>query len=284
MKTSLDYLIAAFVATALVVFGSNALASPITNWSIDDFTTAHFSYVNFSGLTTDSPVVGDGTDQNADYGAINASFPTVSLLDGQSLILSGSMTISGAKTTGERTGLFFGILYEPGTVGNPVDHNGWLGYAADSSNDNGGVVSGDEGSGRIFARDVDGTDFNTTTWLSVGAGRGVEVANDPQADTFADGTYDLMFKVTRNGSNAVVSASIVGTGGTTYSDVLGPATVSDPTQLTLDFNRVGLWATDLDAEQVTYSGMDLSLVPEPTTVVLLGLGLLTLIGARRNRR
>jgi hypothetical protein len=59
----------------------------------------------------------------------------------------------------------------------------------------------------------------------------------------------------------IVSASILGTGATTFTNVFGPVAVTDATQKTFDFNRVGFWSvTPLDADQISFSGIDVTVV------------------------
>jgi hypothetical protein len=254
----------AVVSASLAISASSASAAPVTNWTVDTASGA-IATVVYSNLATDSPVIGDGTANNANSGIITSNFPTISLLNGESIILSGSMTIAGAKTTGEDVGFQFGVLYEPGTAENPADTAGWLGYKADNANA-GQVGGGARGS--LRARTTTGTNFTTTTWISSAGGRDTAIATVSNTilenGVFSSGTYDFGITVKRQGADVIVSASILGTGSTVFTNVFGPVTVTDPVQKTFDFNRVGFWSvTPLDADQVSFNGIDVSVVPAP---------------------
>ena len=278
---SIRFFAAAFSAI-LVLMASYSWAAPVTNWVIDPSGAVT---VGYSGLATNSPVIGNGTSNNANSGIITSDIPTISLLDGQSIVLSGSMEILGAKVTGEDVGLQFGLMYEPGTVGNPVDDKGWLGYKVDNAN--AGQVGGGA-AGNLRARTTTGTSFTTTTWISSSGGRDTTIAtvlNSVLANgVFSSGTYNLGITVERDGADVIVSGSILGTGSTVFTNLFGPVTVSAAAQKTFDFNRVGIWSVSpLDADQINFSAIDVSLVPEPSSFVLIGIGLSLVRIARRKR-
>jgi hypothetical protein len=277
MKVTRSSLFAAAVSVSLAIFSSTVLGAPINNWAIDPSGAVTVVY---GGLATDSPVIGDGTSNNANSGIITSSFPTISLLDGESISLSGSMTIAGAKGTGEDVGFQFGLMFEPGTVGNPVDDKGWLGYKADNSN-------ATQSTGQLRARNTAGTNFATTTWISSAGSRDIVIDTEAAAGNgiFSSGTYSFGITVLRTGADVSVSGSILGTGATTFTNVFGPATVSTAAQKTFDFNRVGFWSVaPLDADQISFGGVDVTVVPEPNTAVILGMCVLCAAGFAWRKR
>jgi hypothetical protein len=277
MKVICTCLLAAVVSASLAISASYASAAPINNWVIDPSGAVTVVY---SGLATDSPVIGNGTANNANSGIITSVFSTLSLLDGQSISLTGSMTIAGADPGGEDLGFQFGLMYEPGTVGNPVDDKGWLGYKADNSN-------ATQNQGALRARNTAGTNFATTTWISSAGSRDIVIDTEPALGngTFANGTYSFGITVERAGADVIVSASILGTGATTFTNVFGPVTVSTAAQKTFDFNRVGFWSvTPLDADQISFSRIDVTVVPEPNTGVLLGICMIGFVSFACRRR
>lgn len=276
----LRFVSAAFAVACLTMFTSPAWAVLITNWVVDP---SGAGTVVYSGLATSSPVIGDGSANNANSGIITSDFSAVSLLDGESIVLSGNMTIVGAKVTGEDVGFQFGLMYEPGTVANPVDDKGWLGYKADNAN--AGQVGG-AAQGQLRARTTTGTGFATATWISSASGRDTTIATVANSvlsnGVFSDGTYSFGITVQRSGADVIVSASILGTGTTNFTNVFGPVSVTAAAQKTFDFNRVGFWSVSpLDADQISFSGVDVTVVPEPASFVLGVIGILAVVGCKR---
>lgn len=271
---------AALTCASLSMFVNAARAMPITNWVVDP---SGAGTVVYSGLATSAPVIGDGSANNANSGIITSDFSAVSLLDGESIVLSGNMTIAGAKITGEDVGFQFGLMYEPGTVANPVDDKGWLGYKADNAN---AGQTGGAAQGQLRARTTTGTSFATTTWISSSGGRDTTIATVANSvltnGVFSDGTYSFGITVQRSGADVVVSASILGTGTTSFTNVFGPASVTAASQKTFDFNRVGFWSVSpLDADRVSFSGVDVSVVPEPNSLAIATLGMIAVIACKR---
>ena len=273
----------AAISAFFAIAATTASAAPVTNWVIDP--SGVQTPGNYSGLATNSPVIGDGSANNANSGIITSTIPAVSLLDGQSIILSGNMTIVGAKVTGEDVGMQIGLLYEPGTVANPVDDKGWLGFKIDNAN----ALSSAAAAGNLRARTTTGTNFTTTTWISSSGERDTVISSVPNSTpgigTFSDGTYSFNLTVEADGANVIVPGSILGTGATAFTNVFGPVTVSAAVQKTFDFNRVGIWSvTPLDADQILFSGVDVSVVPEPSSIVLIGMSVISVVGFARRRR
>jgi hypothetical protein len=82
--------------------------------------------------------------------------------------------------------------------------------------------------------------------------------------TFSDGTYRFSISIERSGADVIVSASILGSGETVFTNAFGPIAVSSPNLKTLDFNRAGLWAVSpLNADQMSFSGLDLTVADPP---------------------
>lgn len=66
------------------------------------------------------------------------------------------------------------------------------------------------------------------------------------------------------------------------SQQFAPVSFLDTTVETYDFNRVGfLMGGDLNANQVQFSNIDVTLIPEPSAALLGGLGMFLLLRSRR---
>jgi hypothetical protein len=267
-------------------------AAPIINWSTDDVLSNVDPNDVLTGAATNSPVMGDGTAESADGHAIWAPLPggTVTIADGQSLILTGSMEVEGVIAGGERIAVRFGLMYEPDDAtgdGSSGDTLGWLGYFSDNSNTGSGTSS-NNGTARMWARNTSVTNFDTITWASVNGGLGVQVAEDATltpGEQFIDGTFNFSMTVSRSGDSLVVSSSLVGTGSTVFNDSMTSSVISDPNQLTFSFNRVPIWAVQgADMDRVSFSDIQMSVVPEPSTTVLVFIGCIGLAYSQRKYR
>ena len=88
---------------AAIAVGAGARGAPVTGWLVDpDINQSTIT----AGAATDSPVVGNGTADNADQVAIYASIagpldaaPDVSLAVGEQVTLSGSVTLVGINSS-----------------------------------------------------------------------------------------------------------------------------------------------------------------------------------------
>ncbi len=258
----------AFVA-ALGFFAlfSSVHAAPVTSW------TKTAGATTITGLTTDSPVFGDGTANSGNGYQINAALPSAYTLAavGDSLSFTGSATFdlnTGAGSDQFRFGLF-DTNDQSGTTG-------WLGYFATNSG------TGANPNGRLWERKTG----NTAAYFNNGVSAVDELMfrSGTPSNTFAAGTYSFDLTVTRTETGLSVFWSIIGT-SLTYS-ISG--TYADATPQTYTFDRVGFMSGGgLNADQVSFSNVDLTYtaaIPEPASAALLlavGAGLLTVVSRRR---
>jgi hypothetical protein len=92
-------------------------------------------------------------------------------------------------------------------------------------------------------------------------------------------TYSFNLSLERTAAGMQINSSFI-----RNSDSQQFALVSflDTTVETYDFNRVGfLMGGDLNADQVQFSNIDVTLIPEPSAALLGGLGMLLLLRRRR---
>jgi hypothetical protein len=232
-----------WLPVALIALGpvtATARANPVTGW-LKDTSFGGGPTAVLSAADTNAPVLGNGASNNADNVAIYAQFPLVSLSNGERITLSGSAQTIGTSSTGDfRWGLF-----KDDGVGAAAA--GWLGYIASAES-------------ILWSKDPSGTNFSTTTFASVAAGRGAELGAtaEPNGLPFAPGTYDFRMTVDRFGNEVDIQIAIesAASGFSIESPVY---TESVPARLTTAFDRVGLLAGGaLDADQVRFSGIDVS--------------------------
>lgn len=243
--------IAAFGATAILT--ASAQAAPITDWVRLAGNTA------FSGTTatTSSPVT---TDADAD--TIAANFAEVNLADGQSIILTGSVSIDVALTAANqfRIGLFDGdtVTLDDGT--------GYVGYYAGNPGSNAANL------GRIGYGDGTGTiPFSSSAFTEYG------ILPDQPSQPAADATIDFELTLTRDGSLIDLFASF-DDGGTFTPSI----TLNDQAAPSFTFNKVSfLLGGNIDGSSAAFSDIDVSVIPEPASLVLMGLGGLMMLGRSR---
>ncbi|MEX1048443.1 MAG: hypothetical protein WED15_02865 [Akkermansiaceae bacterium] len=217
---------------------------------------------------TASPTVGDGTANSADSDALYSAMPTIALANvGEKVTLSGSANLIGIASGQVRQ--FRWGLYN---VNSSADINGWLGYFAT------------QGSGTTVGEAYERKDPNTTQFFAGGTSNvSVNVTGGTAPGTgisFASGDYTFTLSLERVASGLQVESTI-----TRISDSQDFGTVSflDTTPLTYTFDRVGfLIAGNLDADQVQFSNIDVTLVPEPHSAVLGLIGSALLLLRRRS--
>jgi hypothetical protein len=242
---------AVLLVVAILVLASSkpAHAAGVTGWAIDtSFGGGLAGTPILTNQATNSPTLGDNTADNARNTAIYASFPQISLADGQQVSLSGSANLIGSAPS---NGAFrFGLLYEGGTA----DTFGWLGFLNENSN---GQVRGN-----LNSKNPSGQAFATTTFAStVGSpARGISIDNsrDFEWQEFLPGTYNFTMKIGRFGSEVYVDSSLSNS-ASGFLQKNRYAIESDPARLTFNYNRVGLLAGDgIAADQVAFSNIDVT--------------------------
>jgi hypothetical protein len=226
-----------------------------------------------TNLDTASPTVGNGTTDNADNESIYASMATISLTTvGQKVTLSGSATLIGISPNGDApysNQFRWGLYNETGT---PADTLGWLGYFAG----NGSLANG----GNLWER----TNPNTGAFASI-TGATLQTTAAAPGTILTGGvapgvTYSFNLSLERTAAGMQIESSFI---RNSDSQQFSLVSFLDTTPQTYDFNRVGfLMGGDLNADQVQFSNIEATLIPEPSAALLGGLGMLLLL--RRHRR
>lgn len=216
-----------------------------------------------TSANTASPVVGDGSNNSADTDAIYSSMPTITLASvGDKATFSGSVNLIGI-TNGAIRQFRWGLY----NVSGSSDTTGWLGYFATQG-------SGTTG-GEIYDRNA-----NTTAFFAGGTGIGTTVGSAPGADiSFTSSTYAFSLTLERVLTGMQVDSSII---RTSDSQHFGIVSLLDTTVQTYTFDRVGfLLGGAMDADQATFSNIDVTFVPEPGSTTLGLIGALALLRRRR---
>ena len=236
-----------------------AHADLVTGW------TERTGATPVSNMGTASPTVGNGGTDSADSRSIYASFGTLTLAIGQKITLSGSATLSGINTGGTFANQFRWGLYQENGI--PADTLGWLGYFAG----NGSLSTG----GDLFERN--NPDSN---WYMTGTGASTIATATAPGTVLTNDTYSFELILERvTGGIQIDSSFIRGSDSQQFALI---ADVLDTSPQTYAFNRVGfLLGNDMNADQVQFSNIDVSVVPEPTASLA---GLVCLAGLLRRRR
>ena len=174
-------------ALAAMMISASALAAPVTGWQVDPILEPT-DPAPIAGAATASPTLGDGSPQSALNSAMFASFPAITLADGEQITLTGSMTLVG--TTPSPNNLRFGLFKDDGVA---PDTGGWRGYIAETSSRGSG--------GTMLVRNPAGTNFGTVTFMSTTDGRSnasLAAAVSSGADLL-DGTYQFTMVASRFG-------------------------------------------------------------------------------------
>ncbi|MBA3480584.1 MAG: PEP-CTERM sorting domain-containing protein, partial [Pirellulales bacterium] len=235
-----------FSALAATMISASALAAPVTGWQVDPILEPT-NPAPIAGAATASPTLGDGSPQSAANSAMFASFPAITLADGEQITLTGSVTLVG--TTPSANNLRWGMFKDDGVA---PDTGGWRGYIAEASNGGSG--------GNMLVRNPAGTDFATQTFMSTTGGRSAALAAAVKSDAdLLDGTYQITMVAARFGNEMELRGSFIG--GTDFKDVYRSATDADPARIPagFQFDRTGfLSGGGLNADQLAFSNIDVS--------------------------
>lgn len=241
-------------ATSVLFVTCSAFATPVTNWTAFDSQTV-------SGAATNSPTVGDGTDNSAAghfAGLFNSS---VTLAVGETLTVSGNLVLTGGTNDGDA--VRWGIQNDGGqfALGDKANWSGgWLhpvGIDLFQARTNGNF-----GSTGGNAADLDASKTGSGTY---------------DGDSVASFAWSM--SITRDTATTVDIVSSFGGGDGSLVQVY---TANDVTTSIFTYTAT-TWnfSSDGSFDQVAFSNVDVSVIPEPASLALFGLGGLLMIGRGR---
>jgi hypothetical protein len=238
------------MALAVCSMAASAHATPVTGWiAVSSQSPFGPTAKQTSGLNTNSPVVGDGSDNGAGQVALYADLngtldgaADVRLADGQQIRLTGTATLTGSTSSMEQ--FRWGLFNEDAA---PFDAASWTGYFATNS-------AGGAG-GALRAKDVSNSAFAGS--LFVGNPGTVNLQSVADGDAFNPGTYNFSMTASRFGNDLSIDATL--TDGANYTQQWSDLVVTDPNQRTFNFNRAGfLLGNAMSPDQVSFSNIDVS--------------------------
>ncbi len=255
------------------------LVTALTSLSVQAATIANWKELNpnaavpaTSGMNTDSPTIGNGTANNADDAWVAGRFGTVgtpasvTLAIGETLTVSGTVILTGGLDVASN--LRFGVFDESGKFdlnSATWSNGGWLLRAGTNADDGWHKARTDNA---FVSTNPNAVRLSTTTTNTGGLLDGDSTAS-----------YAWSISVTRDSATTVdLFGSIVG-GDNAFNQTY---TSNDVTTTLFTYNAVGiLLGGSLDMDQAAFSGVQYTVVPEPSAALLGGLGVLLLLRRRR---
>jgi len=239
----------------------------VTGWGLDTgFQNATLTEGSAGSFSTTTPTGNAGARAilPSVYGFANV---------GDSILLTGS--VSFVNTLGNqqfRFGLFNNNGNALGTLAGGLwtgaTTAGWLGYLVEPGNAGGSTA--------LYGRN--GTGANA--WLST-SGAAYNINQNPTTVSMAPGTYAFSLALTRDSATSVsIQYSVIGSAfnsSGTYEDIGGLSSGIT------SFDTVGFLLNGSTGAG-TFTGVSVSLVPEPSTFALAGLGLSAIAGFARRRK
>lgn len=245
---------------------SSLMAEDVTNWvSVFDPQSNTPRFTAGSELTN-SPISAD-----ADQDSIAANFSAITLADGDSLTLTGSVSFAGIGSMAHnqfRIGLFNGATVTEDSG------SGYTGFFA-------GAPSGASAYSVFYGN---GTNANHPFGTSASESTTVGAIAAPNATVGANTALDFQFVLSRSGSDFDINTSFTSVGYSAVSNLTGVNVAG----MGFEYNTVAfLFGGSFNGTEATFSDIDVShttAIPEPSTyAALFGALALGIVMIRRRR-
>ncbi len=258
-----------FLTAAIAIAANTAHSASIANWKELNVGSTN------SGMNTNSPTIGDGSADSASNAWVAGRFGTVAtpvsvtLAVGETLTISGSVVLTGGSNAANNFRV--GVFDESGQFasgGTTWANGGWIFRAGDN-----GLYQAR--TDNVFvSTNANAVDISDTVSNTGGAFTGDSTA-----------AYDWSLSVTRaTSTTADLFGSLTGGDNSfneTYS-INGVDATASGANSTFTFNAVGLlFGSTLGLDQGELSNVQYNVIPEPSSMALLGLGALGLLARRR---
>jgi len=244
---------------------STADAGTIANWKELNPNVAPFT----SGLDTNGPTFGDGTNADAQSAWIAGRFGTtaspesVTLAVGEILTVSGNLVLTGG--TIPDNGYRFGIYNDGGKFAAGSGNNWTGGWNHQTSTD-------------LFQGRTDGAFVST-----MGNAVDLNAVKTSTGSLDKDSTLPLTWtmSITRDSATTVdIVSTFTGGGGSLNQEY----TVADQTTSLFTYTAAGLlFGGNTSVDRGVFSNVQYSVIPEPATMSLLALGGLGAVARRRRK-
>lgn len=260
---------------AILLSAALAPAATVANWKVA-FVAGSLSIPPTSGLNTASPTFGDAATTNAMdgvglaglFGSVGSP-ESVTLAVDETLIVTAGFTLTGGLTGS--SGIYrFSVQNDNGQ------------FAENSAlNWGGGILHATAGTGTnasLFST-ATGTTSNYMTINSPASNLTPTITRSGTFSADSATAYLWTISITRESLTLLKVVSSMTGGPSSFSEIF-TAEVPDPSSFT--FNSIGIQTTgQTDLEQLSLANVQYSVIPEPSVVVLGGLGVLCLLRRRR---
>lgn len=253
-----------FASAGLLLSGIATAGAQVIFSDSSDFTNWYQGGTALT-LTKGLELVKSGSSATSGFEVIGRSFAEVTLSVGQTLTLSFDWTQSSSSAGIIRVGLY--------DIANPITGDNWTGASLGAYDGYGSFLRDASGSANAARRESGAAISSANAPLVAGTNFGSSTNNVNLAD---DGsvTYNVSFTVTRSGAAQIDTLLDISEGELSVLSVAG----TQSSGILDTFNGAFIRTSGGTS---TFDNIEASVIPEPSSALLAGLGLLGLMLRRR---